>query len=215
MRRLSCEWNRRRYHVRSDDFARIAVLTAAPTRRMLLREYVHDAHEELDSLIGDLTTHSAYHRYLRGIAAFRFAAEKALAHTDFPAWFDGWRPVTTAVSLQHDLDSLDLVPPEAPVIAPPRGDSAMLGMLYTLEGSALGGRVIARRAAALGYHATNGAGHLGVQTGAPENWRVFLALLEKAPVFDADEAGAAASVLFRHARDAVTLADRAEEKLYG
>lgn len=191
------------------------MLTDAPTRRAVLRRHVHHAHEQLDALIGNLETRQEYRRYIRGIATFRIAAEKALDHVTYPDWFDGWRPVSTVSALQYDLRVLTLTLPEMSQICPPRGESALLGMLYTLEGSALGARLIARRAAALGFDASTGAKHLSVQTGGGENWRVFLALLENAPVFDEDEAGAAASVLFRHARDAVTMAERAEEELHG
>lgn len=191
------------------------MLIDAPGRRAALRRHVRHAHEQLDTLIGDLETRQDYLRYLRGIAAFRIAAEKALSAVAYPEWFDGWRPVSTVSALQHDLKVLALRMPDMPEIVPPCGESSLLGMLYTLEGSALGARLIARKAAALGFDACNGANHLSVQISAPENWRVFLALLEKAPLFDEDEAGSAASALFRHARDTVKMADRAEEELHG
>lgn len=191
------------------------MLSEATTRRAALRRHVHDAHEQLDALIGELETRGDYLRYLRGIAAFRIAAEQALRAVAYPDWFDGWRPVSTVSALQEDVRILGVEVPDMPAIAPPNGESALLGMLYTIEGSALGARLIARRAGALGLDSRNGAGHLAVQTGAPENWRVFLALLEKAPVFDEDEAGSAASALFRHAGNAVKMADRAEEELHG
>ncbi len=191
------------------------MLTVSKTRRHMLREHVHEAHERLDFLIGPLATAHDYERYLRGTAAFRLAAESAFENVAYPGWLRGWRPVRTGHALKKDLATLRLALPIVPVITPPSGDSALLGMLYTLEGSALGARIIARRAAAIGYTEAHGASHLAHQTAAPANWKVFLERLEDAPVFDLDEAGSAASMLFRHAYDAVTLVDRAEDVLHG
>ncbi|GBQ87602.1 biliverdin-producing heme oxygenase [Asaia krungthepensis] len=191
------------------------MLKAEPSRRATLRRRVHEAHEQLDHSMGDLGSAQDYERYLKAIAAFRFAAEHALAGHDYPEWFGGWRPVATSAELEKDLEVLGLAAPVMPPIQRPGTESELLGMLYTLEGSALGARLIARRAAALGYDGSNGASHLSHQTSSPDNWRDFLLLLEKSPEFDEEEAGSAASTLFRHAREAVTLVDRAEEEVHG
>ncbi|CDG39156.1 MULTISPECIES: biliverdin-producing heme oxygenase [Asaia] len=191
------------------------MLNAESSRRAALRAHVHEAHEQLDHLIGELASVGDYRRYVAGVAGFRLAAENALHGQIYPTWFEGWRPVSMQRSLSEDLRCLGIVPPEMRAIAAPATDSELMGMLYTLEGSALGGRVIARRAAVLGFDTAYGASHLAEQTAKPENWRRFLDLLENAPEFDADEAGRAAATLFRHARDAVKQVDRAEEKVDG
>ncbi|WP_336945694.1 biliverdin-producing heme oxygenase [Asaia sp. HN010] len=191
------------------------MLTAGASRRQRLRARVHEAHENLDGLIGALETARDYQRYLMGMAAFRLAAEAAIEICRFPSWLDAWQPISTRVALKEDLATLRLPCVTVPALAPPETDSGLLGMLYTLEGSALGARLIAKRAKALGYDEVFGATHLAVQTAAPENWRVFLDLLEAAPVFDLDEAGAAASRLFRNAYDAMILADHAGDKVHG
>ncbi|GBR07162.1 MULTISPECIES: biliverdin-producing heme oxygenase [Asaia] len=191
------------------------MLTADATRRQRLRAHVHEAHESLDGLIGGLETERDYLRYLAGMAAFRISAEAAVEARRFPSWLKDWRPVSTRLALEKDVETLRLSCPPVSALAPPETDSGLLGMLYTLEGSALGARLIAKRAKALGFDEDHGATHLAVQTAAPANWRVFLDLLEAAPVFDLDEAGAEASRLFRHAYDAMMLVDRAEEKVHG
>ncbi|WP_148301343.1 biliverdin-producing heme oxygenase [Asaia prunellae] len=181
----------------------------------MLRSRVHRAHEELDTLIGALETSRDYRRYLRGMAAFRLAAESATDAAFFPSWLKGWRPVSTRVALEKDLATLKLAPLFMSAIAPPDTESALLGMLYTLEGSALGARLIAKRAALLGFTEAHGASHLAVQTGTPGNWRAFLDLLEDAPVFEAEEAGRAASSLFGFAYNAMILVDRAGDEVHG
>jgi len=191
------------------------VLTADATRRQKLRMHVHEAHESLDSLIGALETKRDYRRYLSGMAAFRFAAEAAVESRCFPLWLRDWRPVSTRSALEKDLAALRLPSMTVPSLVPPATDSELLGMIYTLEGSALGARLIARRAMALGFDEHNGASHLAAQTAAPANWRLFLDLLEAAPIFNLDEAGEAASRLFQHAHDAMILVDRAGEEIHG
>ena len=54
---------------------------------------------------------------------------------------------------------------------------ALYGVLYVLEGSALGSRVLFERAQALGLSATHGARHLA-QASAIDSWRNFLTHLE-------------------------------------
>ncbi|GAB6854794.1 biliverdin-producing heme oxygenase [Asaia astilbis] len=181
----------------------------------MLRDHVHGAHERLDGLIGALGTKRDYDRYVLGMAAFRSAAETALEIRPYPVWLSDWRPVSTRAALARDMTSLCLLPLEVPEIAPPETGSSLLGMLYTLEGSALGARIIAKRAMALGFDEAHGASHLALQTGAPENWRKFLTLLEEAPEFDPDEAGAAALLLFSHAYNALTRVACAGSQAYG
>lgn len=55
-----------------------------------------------------------------------------------------------------------------------------LGILYVLEGSAFGARILTPRASALGMSANFGANYLSLQVSTPGAWKMFLAVLEAA-----------------------------------
>ncbi|TJZ92921.1 biliverdin-producing heme oxygenase [Paracoccus gahaiensis] len=143
--------------------------------RAALRHGTDDLHMRLDAGIGPLTTKAEYLAYLQGSFAFRAAIEPALHAAAEAA---GWAPIRLAPTIAEDLATLGLARPR-PVTAPAlEGLPAIAGALYVLEGSALGGVLIARRAAALGYGPDSGAAHLHRQTARPGRWRAFLAWME-------------------------------------
>lgn len=142
--------------------------------RAALRQGTDDLHMRLDAGIGPLTTKADYRAYLQGSFAFRTALEPAL-HAAEAA---GWAPICLAPAIAEDLATLGLSSPR-PVTAPAlEGIPAIAGALYVLEGSALGGVLIARRAAALGYGPDSGAAHLHRQTAHQGRWRAFLDWME-------------------------------------
>jgi heme oxygenase len=63
----------------------------------------------------------------------------------------------------------------------------LLGVLYVLEGSGLGARIILGRVAHLGLGPEFGARHLHAQAGAPGAWREFTSLLDNAVLTDEEE----------------------------
>ncbi|WP_147093345.1 biliverdin-producing heme oxygenase [Swaminathania salitolerans] len=184
-------------------------------RRNALRLRMRDTHEQLDDALGAFASVSDYYRYLRAIAGFRLAAEQPLHGYAYPSWFGAWRPALISPLLEVDLAHLALAPPVMEPLAPPQTISALLGWIYTLEGAALGARLIARRAHALGFGEMTGAGHLAGQIGHPERWAVFLDVLEAAPVFEIGEAEQAARVVFGHAHRAVQRVDGREGRQNG
>lgn len=142
--------------------------------RAALRQGTDDLHMRLDAGIGPLTTKAEYLAYLQGSFAFRAAIEPAL----HAAGAAGWTPICLAPAIAEDLAILGLDRPR-PVTAPAlQGIPAIAGALYVLEGSALGGVLIARRATALGYGPDSGAAHLHCQTAQQGRWRAFLAWME-------------------------------------
>jgi heme oxygenase (biliverdin-IX-beta and delta-forming) len=74
-----------------------------------------------------------------------------------------------------------------------------VGLLYVLEGSSLGARLIARQASRLGFDESFGARHLALQARSLENWRIFLGLLEAVEPLDMSRAVNAAILTFRSA----------------
>ncbi|MTE00034.1 heme oxygenase [Paracoccus sp. YIM 132242] len=148
-----------------------------------------DLHQTLDQGIGALGDAAAYGAFLSGSHAFRAALEPQLAQVA------GWQVQPLAPLIARDLADLGLPVPGASAALPLPTPAARAGACYVLEGSALGGRLLARRAAALGFGPGHGARHLAAQTAFPPRWRAFLAWLEGGG-FAAPEAAAAARAVF-------------------
>jgi heme oxygenase len=90
-----------------------------------------------------------------------------------------------------ERDLLDLgASLDADAACPVTGSVAhCLGWLYVVEGSALGGAVILKRAARLGLHAQFGARHLApAHDGVATAWRRFTAELDAVALDDAEDA---------------------------
>ncbi|QQR40163.1 biliverdin-producing heme oxygenase [Devosia rhizoryzae] len=161
--------------------------------RAALRHHTAPTHQELDALVGAFKTAEQYKVFLLSSFRFRLVAEPAASGSSF------WAPLPLIGDLCSDLEDLGLA-------APPSGSAALqfatasekLGALYVLEGSALGARLLQRRAEAIGFNARYGARHLAHQTADNGRWKRFLAVLDD-PRFDNDAALAAAQRVFEAA----------------
>lgn len=159
-------------------------MTKDDSLRRALMTGTRDLHDRLDGAVGDLADAAAYRAFLSGSYAFRAAIEPALTG-------DGWQVQRLAPLIAQDLADLGQplpVLPDAPLLA---GPAAQAAACYVLEGSALGARLLARRAASRGFTAEHGARHLAAQTASAHRWQRFLDWLEKAeiPVAQAIAAG--------------------------
>lgn len=182
------------------------------SRRVFLRESTADAHAALDDMIGAFDSLSSYKTYLRGISAFRIPVETMLAGRTWPADLAFWSKQTFGGLIRADLADLDLPADEEvpmPDIGAARED--MLGMLYVLEGSALGARLLYRRAQALGLRADFGARHLAAQGEKSDRWPRFLHLLESADAIEIDRVAATSRATFTVAETAFRRASHAVE----
>ncbi|WP_420409281.1 biliverdin-producing heme oxygenase [Hoeflea sp.] len=132
--------------------------------------------------------------YVRRTHRFRHAIESALGDDDESGWsLDRIAPIAAI-----DVADLGLTPlPETDFSVPFQTSARRLGAFYVLEGSALGARLLVRRAEAIGLSADFGARHLARQSSAPRRWRAFLAVLEDLPANDHEAAVAAARDTFR------------------
>jgi heme oxygenase len=184
------------------------------TLRLHLRAQTQQCHVELDSAIGAIETPAAYGRYVRAIHAFRTAAEELLS-TPLPPAFEDWRPTILAPLLQADLIDIEESSPAPSSLDMPDDMSSHIGLLYVLEGSALGARVVLKCATDLGFTDTYGARHLARQASSLANWREFLALLEQMPEIDWQLAADGAIATFACARDAVRRADSVSSPVQG
>lgn len=174
-------------------------MTTTP-RRFALRDGTWPLHQKLDALIGPLTDLQAYRRYLVSVGQLRMGVEASLSPIQWPSFFENWRPTFLSAPLQADMHDLQVSCKNHATIKSPGSVSELLGMLYVLEGSALGARILVKQAASLDLTSSFGARHLAVQTDVSNaSWQTFLALLEKAPAFDAQIAITSASNVFSFA----------------
>ena len=170
-----------------------------PSLRFHLRERTASLHAAVDDAVGVFEDLAAYRRYLVGMHAFRARCEAAIAAgartADTEAW--GFRPLLPLI--EADMADLGIAVPKASPSAPPTATRAeTAGRLYVLEGSALGARVLAVRARALGLDDTHGARHLASQSHGGRDFRRFAAWLDTADL-DAEAVVAAALATFAEA----------------
>jgi heme oxygenase (biliverdin-IX-beta and delta-forming) len=171
-----------------------------PPRRTALKEATADAHAALDALVGSFQSLDDYRRYLSGIAAFRLPVEAWLSSADMPQELDGYEPHLVHRELEADLADLDTPPPtHRPAFIPPDG-AGVIGLLYVLEGSSLGARLLAKRAEALGLSAEFGARHLFSQARNFASWRAFSQRMENVRGYDERTAARWANTAFDYAR---------------
>lgn len=181
------------------------------TVQQFLRRVTRPWHDAVEAAFAahDLATVEGLRAFLVRQAAAVIPLEEALTRAGIDALIPDWRARRRGAALAADLHALgaSLAPPVRPVHLPSRTHA--LGGLYVLEGSKLGGRMLARRvmtspdpqvrAAASFLH-----GH------EPGGWARFVAVLDAYPAVPARlgalRAGAdAAFALFR----AAALADGA------
>ena len=161
--------------------------------RSALRSHTADQHQKLDDAVGAFDTSEGYARFVRQSHRFRAATENAM-----PRSVD-WTVIPLAGLLANDLDDLgEAAEEQVQFPVAPADPNYWLGVAYVLEGSALGARLLVRRAEALGFSGRHGARHLAKQAETGSRWRDFQAQLDAAPVaaHQAMLAGAAAAFDF-------------------
>lgn len=159
--------------------------------RAILRSATAAKHDVVDAAYSrfDLTDPVSYGHFLTAHARALPAIEAALAACDtIPAF----APRTAA--LRTDLAALGLEMPDPLPFAPPEIEAAAFGALYVIEGSRLGGAMLAKQVPAFLPHAYLSATH------QPGSWRAFGELLDRAEKAGGpgwlDRAIAAAEVTF-------------------
>lgn len=170
--------------------------------RFQLRHHTRQAHEELDRTIGRLDSADAYASFLRASYAHRQPVEHYLAGADWPAPFGGWRPTELGPLIEADLGDIGA---ERPALRPfelSKDIASLVGVIYVLEGSALGAKLIRRMAGALGYDENHGARHL-VRQERLGSWRDLLAIMERLESIDLAVAVRAAEATFEQAATAM------------
>ncbi|MFJ6023000.1 biliverdin-producing heme oxygenase [Brevundimonas sp. NPDC092305] len=178
------------------------------TARFHLKAATAEAHDRLDALFSrfDLSLADDYGRFLQAQAGPFLAVETALDAGGAGRLLADWPERRRADALRDDLVALGL-PVSEPVERPVYdSEAAMLGAIYVLEGSRLGGAMLVRRV-------PDTAPKRFLTPGNPLLWREFVSVLDERLSSEGAraEAAAAASVVFdlftRSARE-LTGADR-------
>ena len=161
--------------------------------RLRLREATAPDHERVDAAFSrfDLGTRAGYIKFLQAKAAAFLPVEQAIEDSDVAAILPDWPARRRSHLLTADLAALG-AQADGCVAAPPLPTpSAVLGAVYVLEGSRLGGRLLARSVPAdlpRGF----------IDSGDPALWRRLIDALDKALATEEhmDAATAAARAVF-------------------
>jgi heme oxygenase len=152
---------------------------APKAARALLREACAEAHARLDGRLSKLNFNdrSAYAEMLARMSGPVSAYEGALTAGIAPALFGNWSGRLRSHALRADLDALGggfRQTRRAPI----EDEAAALGALYVLEGSRLGGQVLARMAEASADENVRGATRYFRHGQGGALWRGFIETLE-------------------------------------
>lgn len=157
-----------------------ASMTSA-TRRLRLREATAAAHAALDARAGvlDLSRLDDYRRFLRGNASALLAAEALLEQAGVITCFADWPQRSRRDLICADLSGLELQVAALPWERSVPSRAEMFGMVYVLEGSRLGARMLLPRVQD-SADACVRANSRFLSAQQPALWRAFLAQLESA-----------------------------------
>lgn len=141
--------------------------------RQALRAGTAPYHDRVDAIFArtDFTDRAAYGRFLQAQAAAHIAAEDALDAAGASAVLPDWPTRRRAALLRADLAALGLDAPATCESLDLAQDAAILGGVYVLEGSRLGGTLL-KRSVPAEFPAT----FLGAAD--PPAWRSLLATLD-------------------------------------
>jgi heme oxygenase len=157
---------------------------APASRRFALKAATADAHDRVEDVVrsaGMFDTLEGYRRYVAATWALRTRFEGLLDMNGASAVWPLWPSRRIAGLAAQDMADLG-VPARAEEFVPSALTAGeLLGVLYVLEGSSLGARLLVRSVSGLGLSADNGAGHLHAQAGEASAWRSFVEVLEASP----------------------------------
>ena len=114
--------------------------------RFALRAATSHAHERLDARFStfDLAHPVDYGAFLRAQAGAFFPMEDALDAAGADTVIADWPERRRSAALRADLTALDLPEPVRVLVPALNSEAAILGALYVLEGSRLGGAMLVR-----------------------------------------------------------------------
>lgn len=171
------------------------------TLRNALRAGTAECHNAVDNLFGrfDLSDPHDYAAFLTSHARVLPAVEQALENGGIARLLPDWPERRRRDMLESDLAVLDLQNPPALPFGPLKGDDALWGAVYVLEGSKLGGAMLAKRvpgelpASYLSHQGPKGA------------MKAFMDRLNETEAVDEESAMEAARAVFKAFRQAAEL----------
>jgi heme oxygenase len=114
--------------------------------RYLLRAATASLHRRVDTHMTALLKQSdGYARFLLATARAQLPLERALEAANVFAILPDWAQRSRSASLRSDLAAMSLVEPVGEVRLPRSDEAYLLGIVYVLEGSRLGARVVLRQ----------------------------------------------------------------------
>ena len=153
-------------------------------RRFALKRATDDAHARVEGIVqgaGMFASHEGYRRYLDATFAMRARYERLLDDSGAAGLWPEWPSRKIADLVAQDIADLGGVAPAAEISQQTLSTAELLGVLYVLEGSSLGARVLVRSVAEMGLTASSGARHMYRQAGDRDAWRSFMKIMAEAP----------------------------------
>lgn len=166
----------------------------------MLRQATQELHQQLDIgfAAGQFADRTAYISFLQMHAQIVPDIEQQLAIRSEFQTLDHWQARLRSPALLHDLKCLSVAPPPIAPFVMPSAPGSVAGITYVMEGSRLGGRLIAKQLNEAGL------GHLPasfVTHGTEQRyWQSYLSWLAERPTFATYQQNAieAAKALFQH-----------------
>lgn len=156
-----------------------AAMRQGSTPRLLLRTATAPAHQRVDAAFGgfDLATRDGYTAFLRAQAEAFLPVEAAIDRTIALAagLIDDWPQRRRGDALRADLADLGHQPAAIAAVPDIASRDALLGAIYVLEGSRLGGTMLARRV-------PPGLPRRFLAATDPDHWRQLIQILNRALV---------------------------------
>jgi heme oxygenase len=142
--------------------------------RSALRNATAKHHRRVDDLFSrfPLGDTSGYRAFLRATARAHLSVERALDEAGAGLLLDDWPARRRGDDLRSDLDELGSEVPDAAPAPEFSESAAVLGAIYVLEGSRLGGRMLSRQVPARLPQSFLGA------PGSSASWRSLLSVLD-------------------------------------
>ena len=150
-------------------------------RRSSLRAATQHLHRDLDEAVAelDLTEPGDYRRFLRASAGPLLGIESFLLRSGVEQLLADWQQRTRSLAILSDLQTMRVAATPFDLRRAAATPAEMFGMLYVLEGSRLGSRVLRERVMA-SPDATVRLANAYLSANDPTHWRTFLQKLESA-----------------------------------
>lgn len=164
--------------------------TATEDRRFALKRATDEAHARVEGIVqnaGMFGSREGFRRYLTATFDMRTRYERLLDRNGAERVWPEWPGRRIAGLVAQDSADLGGADPGGGTDMPAENVQSTLspgeiiGILYVLEGSSLGARVLVKSVADMGLTATFGARHLFKQAGDRDAWRSFVSMMLAAP----------------------------------